>query len=92
MNRYFKYLLIVGGLNIVSVLVFCLPVFFDHKGQYDALGWLVVAFIVTSISLFIQLIVGIFYITRKDKKELGQAMLTVTGIALLIGLSVCSVG
>ena len=90
MNRFFKYVLIVLGLNLLSILIFCLPVFFPHSGQYDALGWLIIGFCLTALSLVIQFIVALVYIGGEKKKELGQAMLLVVGLFLLIGLSVCS--
>lgn len=90
MNRFYKYVMIVLGLNILSIFIFCLPVFFPHSGQYDALGWLVVGLILTAMSLFVQLILGLVYAGSEKKKELGQAMLLVVGIFTLIGFSLCS--
>jgi hypothetical protein len=89
MNRFFKLLLKVVGLNLVFFLLCLAPSFWGDWSGYDALGAFLVGLIIIGLSLFIQLVVGIVYSVGEKRKELGQALLLSSGIFLLIGLSVC---
>ena len=63
------------GLNVASLLLLFIPTFIGLIG----------------LSLLGQLVVGIVYCTKPEKKQLGQGMLLGLGVFLLVGFSVCTV-
>ena len=84
-----KYALRSFAINILAALVIFLPLLFlrdDAQIQY-----LFVPLIVGPLSLFVQLIVGIVYMSSQKEKNrnIGKGMVLIVGIFLLIGLSVC---
>lgn len=89
MNSFWKKFLKSIGINILGAGVLCLPFVFISD-QNQALGWLLIAFIIIAIALFIELITGLIFIVDTRQKELGQAILLTVGVILLIGFSVCS--
>ena len=88
MNKVFKYVLISIGLNILFVGL-CLLIFTVLTNGSDSIGGAIGAFFMIVISLLVQLVVSVFFITNPNKKQLGQGMLIAVGIILLIGFSVC---
>ena len=90
MSRFVKYLLIILVSNIALFTIFFIPAF-TTSGQ-DSLGPAIMAFLLIGLALLVQLIVGSVFLSQENKKEIGQAMLLSTGILLLIGFSVCSMG
>lgn len=87
MSKFAIYTLIAVGLNFLSFFIFFIPAFFIKDGLAGA----ILAFFLVILSLVVQLIIALVYISG-EKKELGKAMLLSTGILLLIGVSVCSQG
>jgi hypothetical protein len=90
MGRFILYTIIALILNVVSFLVFSLPIFFNSEALGPAIGSLIFGFVLTIISLIIQTIIGLIFLAKEGKKEIGKAMLLSVGIIFLIGLSVCS--
>lgn len=89
MNKFGKYTLIAIGLNVLSFVIFCIPVFLTPNTNDAALSAFIIAFFLGVISLVVQLIVALVYLFGQ-KKEVGKAMLLSIGIILLVGLSICS--
>lgn len=89
MNTFFKLVLKVMGLNLLSFLVFLAPTFLGSQKGYDALGAFLLGLIAIGVSLFVQLIIGIVFSAGEKRKHLGQALLVSTGVFLLIGFSLC---
>lgn len=88
MKPFIKYLLIVIGSNIGLLLLLVLPLLFaDGEG---VLGWLAIDFIVYLIALGVQVIVGIVFVAKEGRRQLGQVLIIVPCIILLIGFSMCS--
>lgn len=87
MNKLVKKTLIAIGLNLLLLFLFALPLINNRDG--DALGPFLVMLMFFGLSLFVQLIVAIVFISGEKRKETGKAMLLALGILLLIGLSVC---
>lgn len=88
MHSQTRLMLICLGLNLLAGAVLCTPFLFlqsDDAGIYWGLALLVVA----ALSLLVQLIIGIVFVTQPRHRPFGQAMLLAIGIILLIGLSVC---
>lgn len=75
MNKVVKTALITIGANIASLLLIFIPV----------LAMLIF------LSLIGQLVIGIIYCTRPEKKQVGQGILLGLGVFLLVGFSVCSI-
>lgn len=90
MNSFWKKFLKIFGLNFLAGFVLFLPVFFISNENEAALGWMLIAFILAAILLFVQFVVAFTFILGEKKKELGQAMLLTVGVIVLIGFSVCS--
>jgi len=85
MNQYLKKLLIVSGLNILSFIIFSLPLFLSE----DGIPALILGFGLVVLSLFVQLIIGVVLLNNPNKKDWGRALLLSAGIFLLIGFSMC---
>ena len=77
-------------LNIVLGIALCVPVFFISNENEAALGWMIIAFILAGILLFVQFVVAFTFVLDEKRKELGQAMFLTVGVILLIGFSFCS--
>ncbi|HNP21041.1 MAG TPA: hypothetical protein PKM63_01600 [Panacibacter sp.] len=75
MNKVVKTALLTIGANIASLLLIFIPVLI----------------MLVLLSLIGQLIVGIVYCTKPDKKQVGQGILLGLGVFLLVGFSVCSI-
>jgi len=83
-----KSLLKSLGLNILGGLVGLAPLLFfsDSPG---ILNWGFALLIIAPLSLLIQLIIALVYISSPERKAAGQGMLISVGIFLLIGIAVC---
>jgi len=90
MNKFAKYTLIAICLNIVSFILFLTPALL-YKG-HDTFGPAILGFLLIGISLLIQLVIGLSFLANERKKLVGQAIILSTGIFLLIGFSICSMG
>ena len=89
MNSFVKKFLIAIGFNILSFLIFSIPIFYSGGGE-GALGGFILTIILIIFSLFVQLIVGLGLFGNPGKRELGKAILLSVGFFLLIGFSLCS--
>ena len=89
MNSFAKKVLIVIGSNILSFILFSIPIFFSGSGE-RALGGLILTIILIFVSLFVQLIVGLGLLGNPGQREWGKALLLSVGFFLLIGFSLCT--
>ena len=89
MSKFTKYTLIAVGLNILSFIVLCIPVYLTPNTNDQALGAFILVFFIGALSILVQLIVALVFLFGK-RKESGKAMLLSIGIILLVGLSVCT--
>jgi len=89
MNKNIKRSLLRSlGLNFLAGIVGVLPFIFLKEDAFIVWGFML--FIIAILSLITQLIVGIVYVNRPEKKERGQGMLLSLGIILLIGIAICT--
>ena len=89
MNRFFKLVLKVVGLNLLFFLLCLAPSFLGDSSGYDSLGALIIGLMVMGVALLVQFVVGIAFSAGEKRKELGQALLLSTGFFVLIGFSIC---
>ena len=78
MNSFAKKVLIVIGSNILSFILFSIPIFFSGSGE-RALGGLILTIILIFVSLFVQLIVGLGLLGNPEKRGWGKALLLSVG-------------
>ena len=90
MGRFILYTIIALVLNVLSFFVFLIPMYFSDGELGPAIGGLLFAFALLIISLIIQTAIGLMFLTKEGKKEIGKAMLLSVGIIFLFGLSICS--
>lgn len=80
--------LICFGLNLLAGAVLCTPFLFLQTGD-AGIYWGMALLVFACLSLLVQMIIGIVFVTQPRRRLLGQSMLLAVGIILLIGLSVC---
>lgn len=90
MNKFLKYTLIAFSANALLTILFSIP-YLQSKELGTAIGGTIFLFIASIISLLIQALVGLSFLSNEQKKSIGQAMLLTVGMILLIGCSLCSI-
>lgn len=75
MNKVVKTALAVIGINIASLILVFIPALI----------------LLIGLSIIAQLVIGIMYCTKPEKKQIGQGILLGLGVFLLVGFSVCSI-
>ena len=88
MNKLVKYILIIFAADIILFILFLLPSFIIQG--HDSLGPAIAGLLLIGLSLLIQLVAGLIFLNNEKKRDIGQALLLITGIFFLIGFSVCS--
>jgi hypothetical protein len=73
-------------LNLLAGVIGMVPFLFLGEA---AITWGFILIIIAVLSLLIQLIVSLVYISNPAKAKTGQAMLLSVGIYLLIGFAIC---
>lgn len=76
------------GFNFLAGLIGMLP--FTFLGNNAVITWGFILIGIAILSLLIQLIIGIVYSGKPQKREKGQGMLLSVGIIFLIGVAVCT--
>lgn len=89
MNNVVKTILISIGLNLLLAVLLSAPLLFGVFLD-NAIVWLLLLAGVGSLSLLIQLFIGVVYLFNPEKKETGQGMLITVGLFMLIGFTMCS--
>lgn len=88
MKKFILYTILFLFLDILLIVIFALLLLNDYSFQsfagsvFDSFG---IIFL-----LIIQFIIGLTFLDKESKKELGKAMLLSSGIIFLVGLSVCN--
>lgn len=83
MNKAFKYVLIILGIDVIVITVCWLV--------GDMGNWITIMLITPVLFLSFQALLGIMFMADKDTRTLGNAMLLAVGIILLIGIPICTV-
>jgi len=91
MSKFLKYTLLAIGLNLLSFIIFFIPLFNSNNVHGDAIGAILLAFILILVSFLTQVVVALTFLTTEKRKQIGKAMLLSIGILLLIGLSFCGI-
>ena len=89
MKPYSKYLIAILATCIVIALVFTIVQMFNHVSAKEIFAGLGIFYVMlcTPILFF----VGLILLIVNKTKTMGTAMLTASGIMLIIGFGLCSV-
>src|SRR4051794_20237901 len=69
MDPFWKKTLTIIGWNLLSMLVLAFPILAGITWDHDGLVFPLLAFCILAISLLVQLIVGLTFVSNENKKE-----------------------